>query len=235
MVLSSYDVLETSGVIIIGLTLLLTFQSVSSTFIENDMNEFFTNLSTAYIANETNNLILLDCYIFERDQSFLINEIKESKIDYSESNLNAEPPLGTIAVFEDFTDETFDSFSENFSEKCAEAILDQKVLDKQIIALQNWGKQQGYLGDDYDPNDYFSNVASGPLIVVLVNLVMIMPFALAAIVELSLTHKNGIKQEDASRLSVKFLLGGFVILVIGFILIGYFFWEANIIIWKQWT
>ena len=240
MALTSYDVLETSGVIIIGLTLLLTLQSVSSSFLENEMNNFFESVNSAVVAQEENYRFLSDCDWYAYDASSYVENITKIKIDYPGYDFKTNKrTIIPIKPFDNFgnvgpgNETIFDKFHEKFQEKCAEAAAQYIEINSTITALEIWGAKKGYLTEDFKKGSYFKEVASGPLTVVVVNLVMIMPFAMAGIVEIISSKMKNMKNEEATELGVYFLLGGFIMLVIGFVMIGIAFYHANSIIYSQ--
>ena len=221
MSLSSFDVLETDAVLIIGLVILLTFQSVTSSFIENDIQTFFSDLRDMYVEQEEVDLILIDCHDFEKNPEEFIERIKNYyTIDLSQYDISRDE---TVPLISNVGEEFLDVFRGN----CVDASIRGMEIANRLVALENWGLAQGYLSESYVSSDYFKDIASGPLSVVIINLVMVMPFAISAMIETVYARNKAEDDDKASQGGLWSMVIGFMTLVVGLIMIGMIFVNTN--------
>lgn len=232
MVLSRAEILTIDATVIIGLLILLTFQSISSSFIENEASEFMKEWYG--IGNElaTIDAFLTDCNLLNEDRAAYEQLFIEQHIFIS--------PDGSEKNF--FTHLPTDVENE-IKKKCTDLILEGLEKQKLLVELDRWGFNFNYLqqydvttelvytyrdGYDYDPNllteesEYLHNLASGPLWVNLTNLAMIFPFIASAVIA-SINIVRDKETTTASRASVISMAVGFGMMFIGLIIIVYGF------------
>jgi len=222
MSLSSFDILETDGVLIIGLVILLSFQSVTSSFVENDIQTFFSDLRDMYIEQEEVDLILIDCHDYEKNPEEFINRIKEYyTLDLSRYDVSRDEVVPLVS-------NVGDEFLDIFKQKCIDASIRGMEIANRLVAVENWGLKQGYLSEGYVSSDYFKDIASGPLSVIIINLAMVLPFAFSAVVETIYARNKAEDDDKASQAGLWLMVIGFITLCIGLIMIGVIFFNTNV-------
>lgn len=228
MALGRLEVLTVNATVIIGLLVLLTFQSISSSFIENESSAFMLKWNEAQNRYFTVIGLLEDCK--------LLNEDIES---YEELFLGIFTIIDTDGslnqIFDHLPEETKDEIKKN----CTKLPVEGLEAERNLLELDDWGYRFNYL-EQYDPendivrtikeydfvpgletreSDYFRNIATGPLWVNLTNLVMLFPFLVSAMI----TSFNMVRKKDESeRASTAAILSmaiGFVMMIVGLIVI----------------
>ena len=227
--ISKVNVLSVNATVIIGLIILFTFQSISSSFIETESSNFILEWQRVQNELATQDSFLEECKILREDrdryeQIFLqAHEFYFS--DGSEGNL-------------------FDRLDENMEKKirtyCDELVI--KGMDKylELQAIEDLGYHLNYLSlfDDYGneysymngydyyedygvdvyigESTYFYNIATGPLWVNITNMIMIFPFTISAIIaSFNLMRHN--ESEKASKAAVMSMAVGFGIMLFGLV------------------
>ena len=112
-----------------------------------------------------------------------------------------------------------------------------KIIDahSRVQGTLKYGVDKGYLTEEeikgkeghIVTSDYFKRVTSGPLDVVIANLIMTIPFAVSTIVEFVYTKNNKEAGNAASNMGTNITIAGFVIMVIGFAFVAAMFIYAN--------
>jgi len=228
------DVLIVDATVIIGLLILLTFQSISSTFIETEASDFMREWYHA----ERQYLIMVD--LVENCESFN-DDFAEHDVIFAHQYL----PEYTNAEFA-LTEELKNKLKEN----CLELHVERMAQELYLLALNDWGYNFAYLqqyDDDgnvynitnapftYDllteESDYLRSIVSGPFYVNVTNLIMIMPFVFsAAFASFNVLYARWKGQDEetnsASKWSVGLMGFGFIVLFIGLIVILTGFYEV---------
>jgi len=192
--------------IIIGLLILLTFQSISSSFIENESSEFIKNWYNAQIELATIEELLFYCDTIVYDYSEEINEdIAQNCVELEFKLIETSQHLLTLDMW------GFDFY-----------YLEQYDEDDNTYSALN--------GDFYDPelvigeSDYLRNIVTGPLWINLTNLIMIFPFLVSAVIASFNTLRNTEESGYASKAAVISMGAGFATVIVGLaiIVIGFF-------------
>ena len=228
--------------IIIGLLVLLTLNSISTPFVEEEQSAFFANWYETQQDLRKMDKILLDCNSFLLDSSGdkLWNSFKNSSKLYGTDDTDED--YGTRGgpiqqgsnvqreYEERVIEEWFSSYDENITNRCHELPSEKLELTKKLEVLNNWGIEFNYLEIDSDTSQiveskYHQDLASGPFITIMTNIGMIIPFLISAIAEATVGSRK--KDEMASKVGLVLMIGGFVAMVIGMGIIGFSFYEAS--------
>ena len=236
------DVLIVDATVIIGLLILLTFQSISSSFIESEisaMNKDWRDAKTEYQASL---LILEDCkWLMDEEDQLGWGNYGEAFVEWqTQEYVSGE----AVKLIESFTPE----MEKAFLEKCAETVVKINQDHLKLDAVQQHNYYKFYLSQ-YDDNDnelswkdghyydydlwentkessYFTTIVTGPLYVNFANVLMIIPFAVSAIIASFNAFRKNEEVNKASRISVFSMGIGFVTMVIGFISIMFAIYEV---------
>lgn len=220
MALARLDVLTVNATVIIGLLILLTFQSISSAFIETESQNFLGQLSDS------------DRLLIKYDR--LIEFCEEAVTDPD----SFEQGFKDLVLYDALPNELFyiqeiereldpELFSE-FREKCKEWEIKRIDIITTRIALEGWGLDYGYLDEFYAESDYFNLIVAGAFWVNLTNLVMIFPFLVSAMItSINMVRKKG-ESERASTAAILSMAIGFGIMIVGLIIIISIFYAAYI-------
>ena len=219
------DVLIVDATVIIGLLILLTFQSISSSFIESEIAAMHEDWREAAADVRTSDLLLQDCNWLKTDSEEYAKSMEIWLIDpYTEES--------TI----DFTPE----MKKMFLEECKETVVKINQQHHELWAIEEQNFDKGYLsqfegqkelnmlnGDSYDydlwdtteESSYFKTIVTGPLWVNVANVLMIIPFTISAVIASFNAFRKNEDTNKASRISV-FAMGiGFASMIVGFIAI----------------
>jgi len=227
MALTNSDIMMIDSTIIIGLLILLTFSSVSSTFVQTETSSFFSEWYGLQNDLEKINLFLLECtslrsndpYYVETFESDLINEF----IYYPREG------LGTRGDEEYLVNELTDSLKQKFMERCDQLVVEAFEKKKQLEVLDAWGLEFNYLkeGDTrIVESDRMQEMASGPFWVIMINLVMVFPFVASAILDTILSRKRANEDNSATNPGLYLMIAGLVVVAIGLSLIGLAFYNS---------
>jgi len=228
LVLGRLEVLTVNATVIIGLLVLLTFQSISSSFIENESSAFMLKWNEAQNRYFTVYGLLEDCKLLNEDiESYEELFLEIFTIIDIDGSLNQ--------IFDHLPEETKDEIKRN----CVKLPVEGLEAERNLLELDDWGYRFSYLEQydpendivrtikeyDFDPgletfeSDYFRNIATGPLWVNLTNLVMLFPFLVSAMI----TSFNMVRKKDeserASRAAILSMAIGFVMMIVGLIII----------------
>ena len=123
---------------------------------------------------------------------------------------------------------------------CLYLPVERYELIKNIEVLDSWGLEFNYLRNDTSEIDsgimkeskYHLDLASGPFLTNMVNLGMMFPFLLSAIVEVIFNKKKKKNKDDddadqATPIGKTLMTIGFVSMIIGLSIIAYSFYEAS--------
>jgi hypothetical protein len=232
LALDGSDVIQIDATIIIGLLILLTFQSVSSSFIEGESKEFSSALlSSDKTFAKFDELVLFCDDIVGNPESFEQN-YKKFVTDY----VAIDPPpvyynIRGFSTAEDVRDYNYQrdlppQLYTEFLSKCAEWESERIEIIHDTISLEDWGIRYGYLDEVGQESIYLKNLASGPFYVNLINLGMVFPFLVSAIAE-AIIQRRKKDDDNASRIGVGFMVLGFVFVIGGLIAIANAFYEAS--------
>ncbi|MGI0082159.1 MAG: hypothetical protein ACREAF_00555 [Nitrosopumilaceae archaeon] len=170
-------VMQIDATVIIGVIILMTFQSFSSSAYEKQYGEVITEyrlFHAQYLAN--------------------VELLKECE--------NSTPG------------------------SCQQLHNKLREIELQRMGVEDWVTKLG-IAPSFD--EFFSNVTffsiGGSLIANVINLLMVLPFATSAIVEsviaLRRKDKDGTTKDEASKVGIGAMMGGFVMVVVGFSLVIY--------------
>ena len=226
------DVLIIDATVIIGLLILLTFQSISSSFIQNEssdfMNEFY-GVQNQYAAT----LGLLEDWNCIGDKTAWERE------------------FGDLVIPNTYNYDHVSKEMEGEIEKnCSKWIVESLELERYLMELDDWGYGFNYLHQidedgnvynysnaDFQPglyteeSDYFNSLVTGPFWVNQWNVIMMFPFVFsAAWASFNVLYSRWKGQDEetntASWISVGSMGFGFCVLFIGLIVILGGFYEV---------
>ena len=233
------DVLIVNATVIIGLLILLTFQSISSSFIETETSNF--NKKWREAGNEMNLTLTLldDCEWLNDDRAAYEDWFLEIHTLYYEDG-------SEYKLYDHLSKEMEDEIQKNCAELTIQSLQEQNYL---MLVVEE-GFLLGYLhqidsdgniytAEDadfiYDPtgqsmtsdeSGYFDDVVSGPFYVNVINVVMILPFTASAIIASFNAFRKNEETNKASRAAVFAMGAGFCVMIIGFSLILYAFHQV---------
>ena len=234
------DVLIVNATVIIGLLILLTFQSISSSFIETETSNFNKQWRGALTDTYVTWVLLNDCKLLNDDRAAYEELFLELHTVYNEDG-------STDRVFEDLSKEMEDEIKKN----CSELTLRSIEAVTMLMEIEAHGFYLGYLhqidsdgniyytSEDadfiYDPtgqsmtseeSDYFNDIVSGPFYVNVINVVMILPFTASAIIASFNALRKNEETNKASRAAVFSMGAGFCVMIVGFLIILYAFHQV---------
>ena len=233
------DVLIVNATVIIGLLILLTFQSISSSFIETETSNFNKQWRDATNAVNLTLTLLADCKWLNDDRAAYEDWFLEIHTLYYEDGLEDK-------LYDHLSKEMEDEIQKNCAELTIQSLQEQNYL----MLVEDEGFYLGYLrqidsdgniytAEDadfiYDPtgqsmtseeSDYFNDIVSGPFYVNVINVVMILPFTASAIIASFNAFRKNEETNKASRAAVFAMGAGFCVMIIGFLLILYAFHQV---------
>ena len=222
------DVLIVDATVIIGLLILLTFQSISSSFIQNESSDFMNewyDVQNQYTAT----LGLLEDWncIGDKILQSLEQENIENLYDHVSKEMEGE-----------------------IKKNCSKWIVESLELERYLMELDDWGYGFNYLhqidedgnvynitNSDFQPglyleeSDYLNSLVTGPFFVNQMNIMMMFPFVFSAAYASFNVLYSRLKVQDeetntASWISVGLMGFGFCVLFIGLIVILGGFYEV---------
>ena len=222
------DVLIVDATVIIGLLILLTFQSISSSFIQNESSDFMNewyDVQNQYTAT----LGLLEDWncIGDKILQSLEQENIENLYDHVSKEMEGE-----------------------IKKNCSKWLIESLEHERYLMQLDVWGYNYNYLhqidedgnvynitNSDFQPglyieeSDYFNSLVTGPFFVNQMNIIMIFPFVFSAAYASFNVLYSRLKGQDeetntASWISVGLMGFGFCVLFIGLIVILSGFYEV---------
>ena len=233
------DVLIVNATVIIGLLILLTFQSISSSFIEAETSDF--NKKWREAANEMNLTLTLldDCKWLSDDRAAYEDWFLEIHTLYYEDG-------SEYKLYDHLSKEMEDEIQKNCAELTIQSLQEQNYL----MLMVEEGFNLGYLDQvdsdgniytsedadfDYDwigqsitheESDYFRAIVTGPYYVNVINVLMILPFTASAIIASFNAFRKNEETNKASRAAVLAMGVGFCVMVVGFLAILYAFHQV---------
>ena len=231
------DVLIVNATVIIGLLILLTFQSISSSFIESEVSAYNKKWRDAQDTIGLTNGFLVDC-------KFLVDDRKEFEKMFLEYHSSENEDGTTTRIIDSFTME----METEMKEKCTEYAIKSLEDYWNLIEIEKTGFNTNYLsmydedgneftnidGFEYDEtlwvdeSSYFKKIVSGPLYVNVANVLMIIPFTVSAVIASFNAFSKNEEINKASRISVISMGVGFVIMIGGFLSILYAIHEVYV-------
>ena len=233
------DVLIVNATVIIGLLILLTFQSISSSFIEAETSDF--NKKWREAGNEMNLTLTLldDCKWLSDDRAAYEDWFLEIHTMYYEDG-------SEYKLYDHLSKEMEDEIQKNCAELTIQSLQEQNYL----MLMVEEGFNLGYLDQvdsdgniytsedadfDYDwigqsitheESDYFRAIVTGPYYVNVINVLMILPFTTSAIIASFNAFRKNEETNKASRAAVFAMGAGFCVMIIGFLSILFAFHEV---------
>ena len=222
------DVLIVDATVIIGLLILLTFQSISSSFIQNESSDFMNewyDVQNQYTAT----LGLLEDWncIGDKILQSLEQENIENLYDHVSKEMEGE-----------------------IKKNCSKWLIESLEHERYLMQLDVWGYNYNYLhqidedgnvynitNSDFQPglyleeSDYLNSLVTGPFWVNQWNVIMMFPFVFSAAYASFNVLYSRLKGQDeetntASWISVGLMGFGFCVLFIGLIVILGGFYEV---------
>ena len=233
------DVLIVNATVIIGLLILLTFQSISSSFIETETSGF--NKKWRDALNEVNLILTLldDCKWLNDDRAAYEDWFLETHTLYSEDG-------SEYKLYDHLSKEMEDKIQKN----CAELTIQSLQEQNHLMLVEEEGFGLGYLyqmdsdGNIYtiedadfvydwtkqsmtsEESDYFRGIVTGPFYVNVINVVMILPFTASAIIASFNAFRKNEETNKASRAAVFAMGAGFCVMIVGFLAILFAFHQV---------
>ena len=222
------DVLIVDATVIIGLLILLTFQSISSSFIQNESSDFMNewyDVQNQYTAT----LGLLEDWNCIGDK--ILQSLEQENIENLYDHVSKE-------------------MESEIKKNCSKWLVESLELERYLMELDDWGYGFNYLhqidedgnvynitNSDFQPglyieeSDYFNSLVTGPFFVNQMNIIMIFPFVFSAAYASFNVLYSRLKGQDeetntASWISVGLMGFGFCVLFIGLIVILGGFYEV---------
>ena len=226
------DVLIVNATVIIGLLILLTFQSISSSFIETETSGFNKKWRDAGNAGNLTLTLLDECKLLSDDRAAYEDWFLEIHTMYYEDG-------SEYKLYDHLSKEMEDEIQKNCAELTIQSLQEQNYL---MLVVEE-GFLLGYLrqidsdgniytAEDadfiYDPtgqsmtseeSDYFDDIVSGPFYVNVINVVMILPFTASAIIASFNAFRKNEETNKASRAAVFAMGVGFCVMIVGFLII----------------
>lgn len=229
MALSNSDIIITDATIIIGLLVLLTFSSVSSPFVETETSEFFSSWYELKNEIKTTNQLLIECKNFPNDS----NQYKDNlRLKFKESNqVEVNPRMPTKGAGEAPLEFVPTDVMEALQERCKELVIEGNEKITKLDILNQWGKNFTYLvqRDDgqFIESRNMQERASGPYWINMINLGMIFPFLISAILDSVISHRRKDENDhSATKAGLVFMVIGLGSLIVGLSIIGIGFYNA---------
>ena len=232
------DVLIVNATVIIGLLILLTFQSISSSFIENEVYDFNKKWRDIMMVEAVNWELQLDCKLLNDDRDAYEDWFVELHTAYNED--------GSIS-FRAY-DHLSKEMENEIKKRCSELVVEGLETYQRMIEVEYDGYYLNYLrqydddgyvyswdngdGDEWDPDryseesDYLYSIVTGPFYVNITNLIMLIPFTISAIIASCNVFRKNVETNKASRWAVGFMAAGFGFLFAGLVIIITGFYEV---------
>ena len=230
------DVLTVNATVIIGLLILLTFQSISSSFIETEASEFNKKWRDIMMAEDVNWELQRNCKLLNDDRAAYEEWFVDLHTEYDED--------GSISF------RTYDYLSKEMENeiknRCSELVVEGLETYQKLVEVEYDGYYVNYLqqydddgyvytydnGDEWHPDryseesDYLYSIVTGPFYVNITNLIMLIPFTISAIIASCNVFRKNVETNKASRLAVGFMAAGFGFLFAGLVIIIAGFYEV---------
>ena len=223
------DVLIVNATVIIGLLILLTFQSISSSFIETETSNFNKKWRDIMMLENVNWELQRNCKLLNDDRAAYEDWFVDLHTEYDED--------GSIS-FRAY-DHLSKEMENEIKKRCSELVVEGLETHQRLIEVEYDGYYVNYLqqsdddgyvyswdnGDEWDPDryseesDYFDDVVSGPFYVNVINVLMILPFTASAIIASFNAFRKNEETNKASRAAVFAMGAGFCVMIVGFLII----------------
>ena len=244
------DVLIIDATVIVGLLILLSFQSISSSFIETESSDFMREWYTVQNQYSSTLELLEDCKMLNDDRAAYETHILKG------DNLSSE-------------------MEDEIKKSCSKWLIESLEQERHLMKLNHWGYNFNYLqqrdGDgiiytagtqpeggvadyfdtelnewvytearfanfnpefDTERSDYFRNIVTGPMHIHIMNFIMILPFVFSgAFASLNVLYARWKGQDEETNTATNWSVGamgvGFVVLFIGMAVILNAFLEVS--------
>ena len=244
------DVLIIDATVIVGLLILLSFQSISSSFIETESSDFMRDWYTVERQYSSTLELLEDCKMLNDDRASYETHVLKG------DNLSSE-------------------MEDEIKKSCSKWLVESLEQERHLMKLNHWGYNFNYLqqrdGDgiiytagtqpeggvadyfdtelnewvytearfanfnpefDTERSDYFRNIVTGPMHIHIMNFIMILPFVFSgAFASLNVLYARWKGQDEETNTATNWSVGamgvGFVVLFIGMAVILYAFLEVS--------
>ena len=244
------DVLIIDATVIVGLLILLSFQSISSSFIETESSDFMREWYTVERQYSSTLELLEDCKMLNDDRAAYETHILKG------DNLSSE-------------------MEDEIKKSCSKWLIESLEQERHLMKLNHWGYNFNYLqqrdGDgiiytagtqpeggvadyfdtelnewvytearfanfnpefDTERSDYFRNIVTGPMHIHIMNFIMILPFVFSgAFASLNVLYARWKGQDEETNTATNWSVGamgiGFVVLMIGMAVILYAFFQID--------
>ena len=244
------DVLIIDATVIVGLLILLSFQSISSSFIETESSDFMREWYTVERQYSSTLELLEDCKMLNDDRAAYETHILKG------DNLSSE-------------------MEDEIKKSCSKWLIESLEQERHLMKLNHWGYNFNYLqqrdGDgiiytagtqpeggvadyfdtelnewvytearfanfnpefDTERSDYFRNIVTGPMHIHIMNFIMILPFVFSgAFASLNVLYARWKGQDEETNTATNWSVGamgiGFVVLMIGMAVILYAFYQID--------
>ena len=227
------DVLIVNATVIIGLLILLTFQSISSSFIETETSDFNKKWRDAGNAGNLTLILLDDCKWLNDDRAAYEDWFLDIHTVYYEDG-------SEYKLYDHLSKEMEDEIQKNCVELTIQSIQEQSyfmLVEEEGFYLEYLHQIDSdgniYTSDDADfvydwtfgesmtteESDYFRAIVTGPFYVNVINVLMILPFTASAIIASFNAFRKNEETNKASRAAVFAMGAGFCVMVIGFLAI----------------
>jgi len=225
------DILIVNATVIIGLLILLTFQSISSSFIETETSNFNKKWRDIMMLENVNWELQQDCKLLNDDRAAYEDWFVDFHTEYDED--------GSIS-FRAY-DHLSKEMENEIKKRCSELVVEGLETYQRMIEVEYDGYYLNYLqqydddgnvyiwesgdGDEWDPDryseesDYFDDIVSGPFYVNVINVLMILPFTASAIIASFNAFRKNEETNKASRAAVFAMGAGFCVMIVGFLTI----------------
>jgi len=244
------DVLIIDATVIVGLLILLSFQSISSSFIETESSDFMREWYTVERQYSSTLELLEDCKMLNDDRAAYETHVLKG------DNLSSE-------------------MEDEIKKSCSRWLVESLEQELHLMKLNHWGYNFNYLqqrdGDgiiytagtqpeggvadyfdtelnewvytearfanfnpefDTERSDYFRNIVTGPMHIHIMNFIMILPFVFSgAFASLNVLYARWKGQDEETNTATNWSVGamgvGFVVLFIGMAVILNAFLEVS--------
>ena len=244
------DVLIIDATVIVGLLILLSFQSISSSFIETESSDFMREWYTVERQYSSTLELLEDCKMLNDDRAAYETHVLKG------DNLSSE-------------------MEDEIKKSCSKWLVESLEQERHLMKLNHWGYNFNYLqqrdGDgiiytagtqpeggvadyfdtelnewvytearfanfnpefDTERSDYFRNIVTGPMHIHIMNFIMILPFVFSgAFASLNVLYARWKGQDEETNTATNWSVGamgvGFVVLFIGMAVILNAFLEVS--------
>ena len=244
------DVLIIDATVIVGLLILLSFQSISSSFIETESSDFMREWHAVQNQYSITLDLLEDCKMLNDDRASYETHVLKG------DNLSSE-------------------MEDEIKKSCSKWFVEGLEQERHLMKLNHWGYNFNYLqqrdGDgiiytagtqpeggvadyfdtelnewvytearfanfnpefDTERSDYFRNIVTGPMHIHIMNFIMILPFVFSgAFASLNVLYARWKGQDEETNHATNWSVGamgiGFVVLMIGMAVILYAFYQID--------